>query len=125
MNTTETKQMLFDKMWRGLKGQDWQQSIDERNDLCAYRGANGLKCAVGHCIPDDVYEPDMEGKGPTQLAEMFHRVIEAMPCLADEDISFFLTIAQNYHDIQNGDMEQRFRKLAADHGLTIPGEVSA
>lgn len=28
---------------------------------CAYRGANGHKCAVGIVIPDDLYDPEMEG----------------------------------------------------------------
>lgn len=24
-------------------------------DTCRYRGPNGLKCAVGHIIPDEIY----------------------------------------------------------------------
>jgi len=27
---------------------------------CRYRGENGLKCAVGHCITDDEYDEKME-----------------------------------------------------------------
>lgn len=29
---------------------------------CAYRGDNGLKCAVGFCIEDDEYDQAMEGQ---------------------------------------------------------------
>lgn len=28
---------------------------------CRYRGDDGCKCAVGHLIPDDKYDPAMEG----------------------------------------------------------------
>lgn len=28
--------------------------------MCRYRGENGLKCAVGHCITDDEYDEKME-----------------------------------------------------------------
>jgi len=30
------------------------------NGFCAYRGANGAKCAVGILIPDDLYDPKMD-----------------------------------------------------------------
>lgn len=29
---------------------------------CAYRGKAGAKCAIGALIPDDRYEPEMEGR---------------------------------------------------------------
>jgi hypothetical protein len=33
------------------------------NDRCLYRGPDGLKCAVGHVIPDGVYSPvEMENQ---------------------------------------------------------------
>lgn len=28
---------------------------------CAYRGRGGRKCAVGCLVPDDLYDPEMEG----------------------------------------------------------------
>jgi hypothetical protein len=30
---------------------------------CSYRGDNGLRCAVGFCIPEKNYRPSFEGKG--------------------------------------------------------------
>ncbi len=38
------------------------QSIDHNNDACKYRGPNGLKCAVGYWIPDEIYEKSFEGR---------------------------------------------------------------
>lgn len=37
-----------------------EPSIDATG-ACVYRGPGGLKCAVGHVIPDEVYDPKMEG----------------------------------------------------------------
>ena len=36
------------------------QSIKYSGTRCMYRGENGLKCAVGHCITDDEYDEKME-----------------------------------------------------------------
>lgn len=30
---------------------------------CLYRGPEGCKCAIGHLMPDAVYDPRMEGRG--------------------------------------------------------------
>jgi len=47
-------------------------------NACFYRGPNGEKCAAGIFIPDDVYDPEMEGKNikllirtKARLAEIF------------------------------------------------------
>lgn len=32
--------------------------------ICAYRGDNGLSCALGCLIPDEAYHPDIEGETP-------------------------------------------------------------
>lgn len=34
---------------------------------CQYRGEDGAKCAVGWLIPDDLYNPHMEGKTVLRL----------------------------------------------------------
>lgn len=35
---------------------------------CAYRGLHGTRCALGWVLPDDLYEPSMEGRGISELA---------------------------------------------------------
>lgn len=122
MNTTETKQMLFDKMWRGLESQGWERSMGGAG--CVYRGEEGRKCAVGHCIPDDVYDPMMEGYGVDDVADKFDEVVDALPFFRNTHILDFLYDAQDAHDNAPIDMKERFRELAAEHGLTIPGEVA-
>ncbi len=59
-----TDQEVFDKVVRHL----WQQG--ERagdGDSCFYRGPGNMKCAVGCLIPDDTYQPAMEGAGVVEL----------------------------------------------------------
>jgi hypothetical protein len=43
-----------------------------KQGLCAYRGSDGTKCAVGHLITDEEYTSDMEGNDAVMLhsAEM-------------------------------------------------------
>lgn len=54
------KQEIFDTVVNHLINQK-QKSVKEGNKTnCLYRGPNGLKCAVGCLIPDDVYEEYME-----------------------------------------------------------------
>ncbi len=36
---------------------------------CAYRGQDGLKCAIGCLIPDEDYEPRFEGQGVDDILE--------------------------------------------------------
>lgn len=35
--------------------------------MCVYRAPNGVKCAVGHLIPDEHYSPELEGNEVTRL----------------------------------------------------------
>lgn len=47
-----------------------EASVDT-NNKCRYRGPNGLKCAAGHAIPDEVYDPWMEGLGVDEVIKQF------------------------------------------------------
>lgn len=54
-----TGQEIFDKVAKHLLTQN-AQSMGIMG--CAYRGDNGLQCAVGCLIPDELYRPEFEGK---------------------------------------------------------------
>lgn len=45
----------------GIRAQGYQRST--RGGLCLYRGPRGLKCYIGHLIPDELYDLRFEGKG--------------------------------------------------------------
>lgn len=40
--------------------------------LCQYRGPNGTKCAIGHLIPDEMYDPVFESKSGEYLTGLSH-----------------------------------------------------
>lgn len=54
-----TLREIFDKAKAHLLAQNQRAIIPGLG--CAYRTPSGLKCAIGACIPDDKYEPWMEG----------------------------------------------------------------
>lgn len=57
-------QEIFDTVARhlftqGKRATDFEQSYNRT--VCRYRTSDGLKCAAGCLIPDDKYDPKMEG----------------------------------------------------------------
>lgn len=66
-----TSQELFDYVTSFLLKQGEQSRGP--GGACAYRGRDGLMCAVGCVVPDEFYSPSMEGEGiDTVLAEYWH-----------------------------------------------------
>ena len=62
-----TAQEIFDKAAVGLLTQKAKSYLVNPDDgtessTCAYRGANGKKCAAGFCIEDSLYTESMEKK---------------------------------------------------------------
>jgi hypothetical protein len=58
------KQKIFKKVAIHLltQGKKSQRKLRfHRNTVCAYRGYNNLKCAIGCLIPDKLYSSDLEG----------------------------------------------------------------
>lgn len=72
---------------------------NDRRDInplvgCFYRDAAGNKCAFGCLIPDDVYDPEMEG-------QVAHILLGSRPALRDLFVNVnteFIRAAQGAHD---------------------------
>lgn len=67
---------------------------------CAYRGKNGLKCAVGIFIPDEVYDPRMdeaEDYGGTGIESLLNRFREVLPPWFVEHRRLLMNL-QDVHD---------------------------
>jgi hypothetical protein len=60
------KQTIFDTVVKHMAAQK-TRAMSRDGYACAYRGANGTKCAVGCLISDNDYRPAMEGKSVTTL----------------------------------------------------------
>lgn len=113
---TASYQELFNIMWTGLENQGWKRSMIKDTKICAYRGGNGRKCAIGHCIDDDnAY--CWEGVSINTINRRADLNIEP------ERLTFLMD-CQRSHDgaILDGEMEEIFRNIAKKYNLTIPGE---
>jgi hypothetical protein len=114
-------QQAFDNALFGIRNQGYKQSIASGKTSCAscaYRGEDGLKCGVGHSIPDELYKPEMEGKTSSGLilnymliSELFEKVNEHL-----------LTEIQVCHDHDLlGETSQRFeirmKQIAKEYGV--------
>ena len=114
---TATFQELFNTMWSGLAGQGWKRSIGGQIGDYRYRGSNGLKCAIGHCI-DNKTAKEWEGHS------IGNANIEYKLNIKPERLKF-LTDCQRAHDsgaLISESVEQNFRDIAKKYNLTIPGE---
>lgn len=84
-----------------------------------YRGSEGLKCAVGHLIPDDLYTPEMEA---------FSADVNPVKSVL-EGLGVYIKLAnqlQIIHDIfRVGQWEEGWRNLAEETGLTYTPPTEA
>lgn len=123
-----TLQSLFETAARGCFAQGKQSRRGDGNGdfFCCYRGPNGLKCAIGHCIPDELYGPSMEGKGLHSLLQLFPRIHAALgiSTVNYSDKECALSFLQSIHDCaKNWKSEQTlrsaFRAFGKQHALSI------
>ena len=106
-----TFQEMFTQSFLGLKAQGFRQAVNLEGDCC-YRTPSGLKCAVGHLIPDELYHSNMEGETPSNLPT------QIFPAIA---LSFLHSL-QRVHDHADTPevMETQLRLFAATHSLEVP-----
>lgn len=67
-----TPQEVFDKVAHHLLKQKARSMISSStggSQLCGYRGGNGLCCAVGFLIPEELYDVNMEGNGICDMSD--------------------------------------------------------
>jgi hypothetical protein len=123
-------QELFNTAYTGLRSQGFQKSIkmttgvlpsfeqspnsdSYHTELCALRGLNGLKCAIGYIIPDELYQADLEVIG---LEFVLKRIN------VDPVITRALRFLQCAHDDSTSpeDMKRRLADYAAEFKLAVP-----
>jgi len=113
-----TKQEMFDKACEGLAAQGWQKSRALNGAACLYRGPYGLKCAVGHIIPDEIYDPKWDA-----YIGSIQEVCEAssdVAALIGSEIEFAREMQRAHDTADEGSMRGRFILLAEKHGLALP-----
>jgi hypothetical protein len=63
---------------------------------CLYRGPEGLKCAIGAVIPDDIYTPEMDRNDGFTALGLYTDFPEVQPYIPNMDLAISL---QHVHDI--------------------------
>jgi hypothetical protein len=116
-----TRQEVFDTVAAHLLKQNARSLIDP-TDLddpgCAYRGAAGLKCAVGCLIPDEVYKPSMEGIGMLGLLEAGAKWAPKLAYLHPH--RFLLADLQRVHDGDApAEWPTQLARVAREYSLTF------
>lgn len=93
--------------------------------VCAYRGAEGRKCAVGGVLPDEVYSPDMDQAAGT-IADVLEQLTVRYGAEAEivkeitRDLDL-LTRCQHVHDdVLPEDWYNEFARIARDFDLMMP-----
>ena len=116
-------QEIFDKVAPHLFTQGCRSSADAADFFasCLYRGPNGMSCAVGVLIPDELYDPEMETITITNLVNDDEGGWN-LPSWMKEKVEF-LTSLQVTHDCpgnweSTADMQQELRKVAANYKLS-------
>ena len=100
------KQAIFNTVTKHLltqKSVSANQCLDDPNDTdCCYRTDDGMKCALGCLIKDELYAPEIEGSIPSQNLENRVNILLAQSIGVDvrdicSNIEFFIKL-QNIHD---------------------------
>lgn len=98
------RQEIFEMVAKHL----FQQKERSMDGKCLYRGPNGKKCAIGILIPDEKYDPDMEGKCSYQLKEYEY---DLDPAIFNTENTAFLDQLQRAHDLRsNWNSAENMRK---------------
>lgn len=89
---TDLPQQVYDTVARHIIA---QKTAAVSGYTCRYRTPHGRKCAIGCLIPDDMYDPRMEGYGIRHFMQEFPGVLPPV----DSDL---LEALQSAHDINLG-----------------------
>ena len=109
-----TNQEVFDKVATHLLTQN-RKSINEEEtgNACKYRGPNGLKCAAGILIPDDVYDSCMEN---VVIDTILREIPELAHLLPFSSLLFDLQQIHDWKDVPNWKAE--LQELAVSYKLS-------
>lgn len=138
---TELKQEIFAEVYAKAAAQGFKPSfMDDGEETCAYRGQGeylGCRCNVGFLIPDDRYDPKIEGNdlgraGIFELTTAYEKAVARGFDTEDrQEIAFFLVSLQHAHDMAGMDPnfaaghKGRLEYVAVEENLKIPEIANA
>lgn len=111
-----TDQEVFNEVAHHLLTQ--REQAQDASGHCLYRDEeNGRACAIGCCIPNEFYSPDMEEKSVQELLVEHH---DTMSQVFGDDIDpRLLNELQHIHDdVSVTHWHSTLRNIAVDYGLS-------
>jgi hypothetical protein len=113
-------QEIFDTVAKHLLTQG-KKAVDKYTGLCTYRAPDGLKCAVGCLIPDDVYKPEMDnGTSAGRIDTIYINFPEVEEYLGIDNLSLLCDL-QDIHDVSDWRSDTAIKHslecTANDHNL--------
>lgn len=118
MSIFTSNQQVLDHVLDHLRKQ-MRQSV-KPNLSCAYRTSDGNKCAIGACIPDELYHPNMDAGAGMTILDLQKQFPEVYKATFSQDVSFdFLNTLQSIHDNNSnpGSWWNRIKEEAELRGL--------
>lgn len=112
MKKYSSLQEVYDTAVAGMASQGFQPAYntDYGGPSCAYRGTEGRKCAIGWCIPDELY-----------VSEMEHKNIKAI--LADNSYEFSNSLQGLFPDSVSDNTLLELQKCHDNYVATGEGEA--
>jgi hypothetical protein len=109
-------QETFDEVVNGLRKQGGKSiSKSPHGEICAYRGAEGRKCAAGLLMKDEEYDPAFEGQN---IRAIMLRYPSVMSLYRDNSVKGLIFHLQQIHDWHKVlDWESLFQALAMQYNL--------
>lgn len=105
-------QEIFDKVTTHLLTQNKKAKEGIR---CKYRNSEGLMCAAGCLIPNDVYEVDMEGKSISSVIREYGVLAEMFS--TREKVILLGNLQHIHDDVDVEAWPRKLRELAVNEGL--------
>lgn len=109
-----------------------KQAVNPDGQSCAYRTLDGCKCIIGSLIPDDDYDPNMEGsvisldpESVSPLVTILRRVIVLTTPVERLGATYMMRAFQKLHDPASSWDDTGFRRwgdvkmIALSEGLTF------
>lgn len=95
---------------------------EDGKPVCAYRTPDGLKCAIGCLIPDELYNTDMESRGAVSVLKLFPKVAQHLGVVDHDDESFLLSLQCSHDYSFKGGVDNlvaEIDEVAARNGLVL------
>lgn len=114
-----TRQQIFTKVKNHLLSQNAKAM--GKYATCMYRTAEGLKCAVGCLIPDDVYTSRIEHKTVENLCD---GAVKEFTFLKDFDKNFLRRLQVIHDNAEVKDWEKELKAFATLENLVYDNDNS-